>query len=120
MRYRTDGGRAADRISCTHQQGEFLVEAQSLAQMIGDENRQSHLQDDEQQPFHTGRLQHLEIENQPVQDDGVFQQALFRKFRPFVQLGPVQEGILDIHKSNDVLDQYMPWSKNIHATCSSE
>jgi len=27
---------------------------------------------------------------------------------------------LDIHQSKDVLEQYMPWSKNIQAPCCSE
>ena len=27
---------------------------------------------------------------------------------------------LDIHQSNDVLEQYMPWSKNIQETCGSK
>ena len=49
-----DGGGAADCVTGAHQQREAFAEAEVFAEIVGDENRQGHLQDDENKSFESG------------------------------------------------------------------
>ena len=49
-----DGGGAADCVAGAHQEREAFTEAEVFAEIVGDENRQGHLQDDEDEAFQSG------------------------------------------------------------------
>ena len=50
----SDGRGAADCVAGAHQQREAFAEAEVFAEIVGDENRQGHLQDDEDEAFQSG------------------------------------------------------------------